>query len=144
MFACIGLGTDFTFKVKKIDDNKLVWVENRFLFCMSPSPCPCAPCCGFGPLAQAPKWVRDPADSSKFNGSGESICAGGCCQMMMHNKGDVFVWNSEKDGSSMEKAMEFYAGYSPAYPPCLQGSFVAKGVFVDKKGGAPTTDEMQR
>lgn len=88
--------------------------------------------------------MRDPADSGKFNGSGESICAGGCCQMMMHNKGDVFVWNSEKDGSSMEKAMEFYSGYSPAYPPCLQGSFIAKGVFVDKKGGAPTTDEMQR
>merc|ERR550514_2253952 len=142
MFQCFGCGTPFMFKMKATSDKTFTMADWTFCFCLKPSPCPCAPCCGVGPCAQAPKYVRDPADSTKFVGTGDSICAGGCCAVMFHNKGDVIVWSADKPGTK-EAATQFYAGKSPAYPPCLQGVYMADAYFTTK-GGVPASNEMER
>ena len=40
-------------------------------------------------------------------------------------------------------ATTFTAGYSPAYPPCLQGVHMANAHFTSK-GGVPGNAEMER
>lgn len=107
-------------------------IDNTFCFCLKPSPCPCLMGCGVGPCAQVPKFKKE--SETVYVGTGESQCAGGCCQMMMHNAGDKisilengdFIWST---------------GNSPFYPPCLQGKDIAKAVA---KGGAPVQAEMAR
>jgi len=147
MFACFGCGTPFTFRIKATSDDEFMFVDNTFCFCMHPSPCPCLPCCGCGPCAQAPKFKRDSADPNKWVGTGDSLFAGGFCKGMMHNKGDVILWGEGKNSAmSLDQPSEFHPGNSPAYPPCLQGVHMANAFFTDglKKGGAPDAQAMER
>jgi len=74
-------------------------------------------------------------------GTGESLCAGGCCVPMFHNKGDVIVITDANDGSSAEKPIQFLSGSSPSYPPCLWNMHVADA-YVVALGGAPDAAVM--
>lgn len=153
MFFMFSCGTPFTFKVKQRDDtDSLVFVDNTFCFCLHPSPCPCLPCCGIGPCAQAPKFKRDPADPNRWLGTGESIFAGGCCTACFHNKGDVWVWSPEKSGANESTPSEFWAGNGPAYPPCLHNKHMGNAYLTKSSqaavknpaSGGPAAVEMAR
>jgi len=150
--CCFTCGThSFSFEITKISDTKLKWTNNKVCYICNPTPCPCIPVCPFplGPCAQEPKFVLDESDPTKWLGSGESVFAGGCCVSQTHNKGDVFIFSPEKDGTTMEKAMEYHTGAAPTAPPCFQNVFLAKGVLVDStfkyNAGAPVANaEMVR
>lgn len=133
-----------SFRLKATSEDTMEFVDNTFCFCVHPSPCPCLPCCGCGPLAQKPRFKRDASDPGKWNGTGESLFAGDCCAGMFHNKGDVITWNDEFDGSTKEKAAKFNSGSSPAYPPCLQNTHFGSAYFKPAGGAAPAGDEMER
>jgi hypothetical protein len=143
MFGLFGCGMPIEFKIKKIDDNKLMWVDNIICGCCHPTPFPCCPACPFAhPCEQAPTFVMDPSDPNKWLGSGEPVFKCGCA--MLNNKGDVFYMGGDKDGSSRAKAMEYWPSKSnQAVPPCLAGTHMADGVFVEP-AGAPTNAEMAR
>ena len=63
-------------------------------FILRPSPIPCFFGCGFGPLAQVPKFKKE--TDTLYVGTGESQLGGGCCQPCCHNEGDKFVINEGK------------------------------------------------
>jgi len=140
MFNVISCGTmSFTFMVD-IQGDKMQF-NNMKVFGFAPiSPCPLIPYCGFGPFANVPKFEKDPS-TGKWVGTGESLCAGGCCVPMFHNKGDVIVITDANDGSSAEKPIQFLSGSSPSYPPCLWNMHVADA-YVVALGGAPDAAVM--
>ena len=137
MFNCISCGTitmcpTSAGGVIVVEGDKVTLTQNHFCFCLRPSPVPCFMGCGFGPCAQTPRFIK--VSDTELKGSGESQCGAGMCQPMCHNEGDKMIF---KDGKA-----EWWAGTSPAYPPCFHGKLVAT---VDAPtGGSPVVAEMER
>ena len=137
MFSGMFCGCIAPFTGKIVRDEKgndqITMTENTWLFCLPPSPCPCCMCCGVGPCAQKPRFIKE--TDTKYVGSGHSLFAGDCCVVCFHNRGDKM--------EVVGDAIEWSSGSSPFYPPCLQNKKI--GDFKLKaKGGAPTVSEMER
>lgn len=141
---CIGAAT----MVQKFDDDKH-GMGHKAMLCggIAPmSPCPCCAYCGVGPCAAEWRFIKDPADPTKWNATG-SVFACQTCEMCTNHAGDTFVFDENHTGTK-EKPLEMVAGMNPMNPPCLAGKKVLKFYIVtDRKGtagGAPDAVAMER
>ena len=147
-FSCCG-ACPFTFKIKKIDENKMAFYDYYAGPCAA-SPCPCCIGCALcvPPCKQYLEHVRDPSNPDKWIGTKTSVLQGGCCVAACHHEGDFFEASSTQDGSTWEKRMYWGTGANPAAPPCLHNTkmvwMTETSVKVQKGGGAPENDEMTR
>eukprot|EP00964_Phaeocystis_antarctica_P104891 scaffold69970_cov69-Phaeocystis_antarctica.AAC.5 len=61
--GCIAPFTGKIVRDKKGND-QITMTENTWLFCLPPSPCPCCMCCGVGPCAQKPRFIKETQSTS--------------------------------------------------------------------------------
>ena len=80
----------------------------------------------------APRMTK--VSETRLEGTGESVCAGRCCAMLLHDKGDVIELTDGK--------WTMTPGSSPAYPPCLHNTDVME--IRPPRGGGPMVIEMAR
>ena len=99
---CIGAAT----MVQKFDDDKH-GMGHKAMLCggIAPmSPCPCCAYCGVGPCAAEWRFIKDPADPTKWNATG-SVFACQTCEMCTNHAGDTFVFDENHTGTK-EKPLE--------------------------------------
>jgi len=146
MFCCFSCGSMLVTAENKVSEDGTTLLSTNYKICdiFPMSPIPCCLLCGVGPCAAQFKFVRDPADPTKWNGTGQ-VVAGECCHACFNHEGDVFIFDDEHDGSSKEKAIMLIGGNNPTTPPCFIGKKI--GEFYAKKtagGGPPSEETMER
>ena len=131
MFACMGGPCGMEGTLVKVDDDTFYTPGSNY-GCCAMGGCPCFPCCGWGPMAMAPMWKRDPDQSNKFVGTGP-VYKGRCCGPM-NNTGDVQI--IDDNGAAT------FIPYSAMTPPCFPKG-VPAGIAVPVPTGAPSPQTMK-